>query len=233
MEIRPYGRDYRQAEQPPGGGGGGGGGGGEDPQALSRKQRDIIAGTYKVVRDKARYTPKEFTENLATLRLAPEQLREDVAVLGQRLIERGIADQDSGFAKIAAMLPKAAEEMKGAEARLGASDPKGALTPEQRALQQLQRAEAVFREVMVSQGGGGGGVGRGGADPNGAAFPDLFQLGGDRMRNQHETAERARAEQADRAVDETLERRKQLASRQQQENGRMCRKADSLRAQGQ
>ena len=201
MEVRPYAKDYKQAEQPPGGGGGGGAGGEEDqdsPQALSRKQRDIIAGTYKVMRDKARYSPKEFTENLATLRLAQEKLREAVATLAGRLVERGIAAQDTGFAKIAAMLPKAADEMKGAEARLRAADPKGALSPEQKALQQLQRAEAVFREVTVSQGGGGGGGGGGEQQSNAEDLADLFELERDKMRNQYETVERAQAEQADR-----------------------------------
>src|SRR5688572_21603122 len=169
---------------------------------------------------------------MATLKLSQEKLREQVGTLADRLVERGIAQSDSGFAKIAAMLPKAAEEMQNAEKRLGATDPKGALSPEQKALQQLQRAEAVFREVTVSQGGGGGGGGGGGQQQSNAEdLADLFELERDRMRNQYETVEQGQAEAADRTVDETLEKLKQLASRQQQENERMRRKADSLRSQ--
>ena len=58
---------------------------------------------------------------------------------------------------------KAAAEMDSAEKRLTSGSPTSALQPEQRALQQLQRAEAVFREIQIStgqQGGGGGGGGQ-------------------------------------------------------------------------
>jgi uncharacterized protein DUF4175 len=227
LQIRPFAQDYRQQQ-----GGGGGGGGGEDPGKLSQRQREIVAGTFKTERDRKTIPAKQFQEDVATLALAQSRLRDQADQLARRLVERGIAGQDTNFAKIAEILPKAVAEMRTAEATLGKRDTKGALPPEQRALQHLQRAEAVFREIQVSMGeGGGAGAGE---QPNAEDLADLFELERDKLRNQYEAVERGRQEQqqqADNQVDEALERLKQLASRQQQENERLRRKADSLRAQ--
>jgi hypothetical protein len=230
LQIRPFAQDYRQQQQ--GGGGGGGGGGGDDPGKLSQQQRQIVAGTFKTERDRKTIPAKQFQEDVATLALAQSRVREQADQLARRLVERGIAAQDTNYAKIAEILPKAVAEMRTAEATLGRRDTKGALAPEQRALAHLQRAEAVFREIQVSMGGEGGGGG--GEQQNAEDLADLFELERDKMRNQYEAVERGRQEQqrqADNQVDEALERLKQLASRQQQENERLRRKADSLRAQ--
>src|SRR5688572_14034371 len=227
LEIRPFAQDYRQQQQ-----GGGGGGGGDDPGKLSQQQRQIVAGTFKTERDRKTTPAKQFQEDVATLALAQSRVREQADQLARRLVERGIAAQDTNYAKIAEILPKAVAEMRAAEVTLGRRDTKGALPPEQRALQHLQRAEAVFREIQVSMGGGGGGGG--GEQQNAEDLADLFELERDKMRNQYEAVERGRQQQqqqADNQVDEALERLKQLASRQQQENERLRRKADSLRAQ--
>ncbi len=160
MQVRPYENDYRQQQ----GGGGGGGGGGQqnDANQLSQTQRDIIAATFKTARDSAQTDKKSLDENLATLRLSQQRLREQTSQLASRLVERGIAQGDSAWNKIAQILPKAAAEMDTAEKNLSKGSPSSALQPEQRALAQLQRAEAVFREIQVSMGGGGGGGGGGG-----------------------------------------------------------------------
>jgi hypothetical protein len=164
MEIRPFGRNYRQADA--GGGGGGGGGGGQqgDSEAdgqLSQRQRELIAATFNMVRDRDQYTEKEFEENLVTLALAQEKLQEQALTLAQRLANRGVA-RDSAFRTISQALPLAAAEMAQAAEQLRSIDAPEALPPEQRALLQLQRAEAAYREVQVrlgQQGGGGGGGG--------------------------------------------------------------------------
>ena len=104
-------------------------------------------------------------EDPPTPRLAQPKLREDAGTLARRLVERGIGETDAGYKKIAEILPIATAQMDTAERKLLAFTPRGALQPEQRALQQLQRAEAVFKEIQVRQGqqggGGGGGGGRG------------------------------------------------------------------------
>src|SRR5690606_34267366 len=120
---------------------------------------------------------------------------------------------------LAEMMPKAMEEMEAAEEKLVKSEVTDALGPEQRALQWLERAEAVFREVQVSmqQGGGGGG---GGQDANAEDLADLLELETDKLRNQYEQVQRGQQEQANAEVDELAERLKRLAARQQQENER-------------
>src|SRR5690606_32168022 len=115
IEIRPFSRDYRQAEQM----GGPGGGGEAQPGALAQRQREIVAATFNVVRDRERYSDKELRENLVTLALSQGKLREQVETLVGRMGARGIVQLDSSFQAIAEALPRAAEEMKEAEAKLG------------------------------------------------------------------------------------------------------------------
>ncbi|MGH7718428.1 MAG: DUF4175 family protein, partial [Gemmatimonadaceae bacterium] len=224
MEVRPFDQEYRQAEQR----GAGGGGGGEAPGALSQRQREIIAATFKTERDRETFSEGEQRENLATLALSQGRLRERVEQLARRMVERGVA-VDSTLAKVAAELPLAAEAMRAAEEQLGKRNAKDALPPEQKALQHLQRAEAAFREVQVSFGEQGGGGGGGGASAEDLA--DLFELETDKLRNQYETVERGQRENTDEQVDETLERLRRLAARQQQENERMRRASEALRSQ--
>ncbi|MFI5232319.1 MAG: DUF4175 family protein, partial [Gemmatimonadales bacterium] len=147
LQVRPYGQDYRQQQ---GGGGGGGGGQQDNPGPLSERERQVIAASFNTARDSATLAKKALDENLATLRLSQQKLREEVEQLAKRLVDRGIAASDSGWKKIATILPKAAAEMDTAEKVLAKGTPRGALQPEQRALVQLQRAEAVFRDIQVS-----------------------------------------------------------------------------------
>jgi len=232
MQVRPYENDYRQQQ----GGGGGGGGGGQQNDAgqLSQKQRDIIAATFKTSRDSALTDKKSLQENLATLRLSQQRLKEQTNQLVDKLVERGIAKSDSNWKKISDILPKAAAAMDTAEKKLSDGSPQAALQPEQRALQQLQRAEAVFHEIQVSMGGGGGGGGGNKTDAQDLA--DIFELQKDGLRNQYETVQRGQQQdqqqQANNQVDETLEKLRQLAARQQQENDRARAKADSLSRMG-
>ncbi len=223
MEVRPFDREFRQADQS----GGGGGGAGFD-SSLSQRQRDIIAATFKMVRDRQRYSDKEYRENLATLALAQGRLREQVEGLVSRIRARGILQMDSSFQTVAEALPKAAEEMAAAEERLGERDAAEALPPEQRALQQLQRAEAAFREVQVgrSESGGGGG------QANVEELAELFELELDKQRNQYERVERSRQQQIDEQLDETLQKLQELARRQQQENERARARAREGQSQG-
>ena len=212
MEIRPFDRRFRQAEQAPGAPGGG------FDSSLSQQQRDIIAATFKMVRDREEYTDKEYHENLATLALAQGRLREQVENLVRRMNARGIVDMDSSFRTIAEALPIAAREMGEAEQQLGERQPKEALSPEQRALQQLQRAEAAFRDVQVGHGAqGSGGSGASIAED----LADLFELELDKQRNQYESLQRSRQRETDDQIDETLQKLQELARRQQQENERL------------
>ncbi len=215
ITIRPFDREYKQNQQA---GGGGGGQQQQSPSELIAQQREIIAATFKSNRDKATTPAQQFRENVTTIHLAQGRVREQVIALGNQLQRPAVQAADTGFKVIAQLLPKAVEEMRKAEEQLVGRKLDDALPPEQRALQYLERAEAVFKEVQVSmQNGGGGG---GGNASQASDLADLFELETDKMRNQYEQVQRGAQEQASKEVDETLERLKRLASRQQQENER-------------
>jgi hypothetical protein len=216
LRIRPFGKDYRQAEQ-----GGMPGQQGETPEGLSARQREIIAGTFKVQRDRATSTEQQLREDLALLALSQGRLRERVEGLLQEMKRRNAVGMDSTFALIQKELEASVPEMQAAEHQLGQRKPDDALPPAQRALQHLQRAEEAFREVQVSFGNQGGGGGDANNDAENLA--DLFELETDKLQNQYETLERGEERQRQRQMDETLERLRQLAARQQQETERLQR----------
>jgi hypothetical protein len=215
LEIRPFDQRFRQAESR----GEQSGGGGASVGELSARQRQIVSATFKLIRDSLDYDAEELRENLTTLTLAQGRLREEVQALVSRMESRGVMSVDSTFRIIAEALPQAIEAMDQAEARLGERQPQAALSPEQVALQHLQRAESAFREREISQESGGGGGG--GQASNADELADLFELELDKLRNQYERVDRGDRQEASQQVDELLEKLEELARRQQQENERM------------
>jgi hypothetical protein len=223
LQVRPFERTYRQGENQ---GGQGQGASGQQPeQSLSELQRQIIAATFNLVRQKATYGADEFSQNVVSVALAQERLRGQVSTLVERMQNRGIADSDPGFRDVSTILPRADSAMVRAKARLDEEDLKQALPEEQTALRFLQQAEDTYQRVVVqqqSQGGGGGGGQQQAADD----LADLFELQLDQMKNQYETVRRGEQQQSDDQVDAVLEKLKELARRQQQE-------AERQRRQGQ
>ncbi len=220
LEIRPFDRNYRQAEQ--GGGGGMGGDGGFD-NTLSVQQKMIVSATFRLVRDAEEYSGKEMSENLTTIALMQGRLREQVGSLITRMGNRGQQLlEDEEFSQIIEFLQQAGTEMTAAQRELEAERPDEAMTVEKQALASLQRAESAFRELTVSfqQGGGGGG---GGNQQLSEDLADLFELELDKLRNQYETVQRGAAEQAQAEVDELMQKLRELARRQQRENERQNR----------
>ena len=223
LEVRPFDKSYREGEQ----GGGGGGGGGQSAEGLSERQRQIVVGTFNVLRDSAAQQ-SSFPENVTTLTISEGQLREDVLELSKQLRQRRMVAVDSTFDQIATALDTARSELQKAEELLGRRKPREGLVPAQKALQHLQRAEAAYREVQIQRGqqGGGGGAG---AQREAEDLADLFELETDKLQNQYESLKRDNGQQAERQLDETAERLRRLANRQQQENERMQRAADAMR----
>jgi hypothetical protein len=222
VRIRPFSRDFRQA-QSQGGGGGGGGGGGNQVTALSEQQRQVIAATFNINRDRRSLSQDKLRENSRIVSLSQSRLREQVEGLLTRMNSQ-LVERDPAFAKIAEMLPQAVQAMKDAEGQLSAAKPETAIKPEQQALQILQKAEEEYEmQVSVSRQQGGGGGGGGGAMQQELA--ELFEQELDQMASRYETASQATQQAADREVDELLEKLKELARRQQQEAERQRRRA--------
>jgi Domain of unknown function (DUF4175) len=227
VQIRPFKKDYKPAQSQAMGGGGGGAG--QQVGQLSQQQREIVAATFNIVRDKAKTKPEKFRENVVFLNLAQAKLREQVEELVGKLKSR-LGAVDPAYNKIAEALPKAAEEMKSAEADLKALKADSALSPEQRALKLLQDAEQQYElQVAQQQGGGGGG---GGQNAMAEDLADLFELELDKLANQYEMQQRAEQQGNDQQIDQLVEKLKELARRQQQEMERQRRLAQAGQSGG-
>ena len=210
LNMRPFERAYRQAEQQ----GGGGGGGGGSETALSDMQRQIIAATFNLIRQQSTYGEDEFSENVVSVGLAQGRLKDQVTTLLQRMENRGLTQTAEGFRDVSEILPKAFEAMTKAQEDLGDEELRGALPDEQEALRYLQQAEETYERFVQEQqgGGGGGGAGQQAAED----LADLFELELDKLKNQYETVQRGQQQQADNEIDELLEKLQELARRQEQ-----------------
>jgi hypothetical protein len=213
LRVRPFKQDFKQAMSQ-GGGGGGGGGGQQQVDALSEQQRQIIAATFNVQRDRKTFTPAKLRENSTVVGLSQSRLREQVEGLITRMNSQ-LVQQDPAFEKIAKLLPEAIEAMKEAEGQLAKTSPDQALPSEHKALTILQKAEEEYETQVSVQRGGGGGGGGGGSQQQ-QELADIFEQELDKMASRYETAGRSQQENADRQVDELLEKLKELARRQQQ-----------------
>jgi uncharacterized protein DUF4175 len=222
LRIRPFKKDFRQAQSQGGGGGGGGGGAGQ-VEALSEQQRQIISATFNVQRDRKKLTNDKLRENSTVVSLSQSRLREQVEGLLTR-INSQLIERDPAFAKIGELLPQAVTAMKEAEGKLSAASPDQALPPENKALTILQKAEEEYEtQIQVSRQQGGGGGGGGGQVQQELAA--LFDQELNKMASRYETASQASEQNRDREVDELLEKLKELARRQEQEAERQRRRA--------
>jgi hypothetical protein len=214
IEVRPFEQKYVQNQQ----GGGQPGNGGEAQEALSQQQKEIVSATFKLIREKNRMPAKEFVDGVKALALVQSRLQAQTQGLVDRLQRRGAVQVDESFRKLSEYLNNAIGEMSKAAVNLGAQKPDSALPQEQRSLQQLMRAESLFREIQVSfaaQGGAGSG-----SQANAEDLADLFELELNKLKNQYETVQRGEKQSRDQKVDEALQRLKELAKRQQQLNER-------------
>src|SRR6185369_14409489 len=188
IEVKPFEMEYKQSQQQ---GGGGGGQGDQDQNALSRRQKDLIAATHRLIREGDKYTEQERRDGYEAVAAGQEKLRTDTLEFLDRMGRR-LGDVDEGQKQVAEMaehLRQAAKEMEGAPPPLRKEAGKDALPPEQRALQRLLAADAIFREVQVAfgqQNGGGSGSQR-----EQQELAGLFELELDKMKNQYETVQRA------------------------------------------
>jgi Domain of unknown function (DUF4175) len=106
VRVRPLKKDFKKAESQ--GGGGGGGGGQQDNQvgALSEQQRQIIAATFNVQRDRKTSNPQKLRESSVVVGLMQKRLREKVNELLTNFAER-VGSQAERFKKITDFLKQA------------------------------------------------------------------------------------------------------------------------------
>ena len=214
IEVKPFEMQYRQSQQQ---GGQGGGGGDQDQNALSRRQKDLIAATHRLIRESDKYTEQERKDGYEAVASGQEKLRTDTLEFLDRMGRRlgGDLDSQKEVAEMAEHLRQAAKEMEGAPPPLRKETGKDALPPEQRALQRLLAADALFREVQVAFGNQSG-SGQGGEEQQQQELAGLFDLELDKMKNQYETVQRAQQQQAQQQKSEAERKLEELARRQQQ-----------------
>ena len=213
IEIKPFEMEYKQSQQQ---GGMGGGQGDQDQNALSRRQKDLIAATHRLIREGDKYSPQERKDGYEAVASGQEKLRTDTLEFLDRMGRRLGGESQRQMVQIADKLKKAADEMQNAPPPLRQESGKDALPPEQRALQNLLAADALFREVQVAFGNQSNGSGGGNSDRQQQELAGLFELELDKMKNQYETVRRAQQQQAQQEKSEAERRLEELARRQQQ-----------------
>jgi hypothetical protein len=213
IEVKPFEMQYKQSQQQ--GGGGQGEGGDQDQNALTRRQKELIAATHRLMREGQRYTPQERGDGYEAVAGGQEKLKSDTLEFIERL-RRRMGEQLEGREELSRMaedLRAATREMDGAPPPLRKQAGRDALPPEQRALQRLLSADAIFREMQVAfgnqQSGGGGG------ERESRELSDLMELELDKMKNQYETLNREQRQRAEQAKTEAERRLEELARRQE------------------
>src|SRR6202030_518837 len=214
VQADPFEREFSQAQAAGGRGGGGGGGGQQDQNDISQREKEIIAETWKHQGDK-KATQQAAAEAAKFLSGVQSKLRDQARSLAGRMQSRELSQANDEFNSFVKDMTAAADSMGPASEKLQSQKWQEALPDEQKALQNLLRAEATFRKIQVAFGGAGGGGGSGGGA--GRDLASLFDLELDTEKNQYETAQTAGAAgQRDKDIDEALQKLDQLARRQEE-----------------
>ena len=213
IQVDPFEREFSQSQQS--GGGGGGGGGQNNQMEISKREKELIAATWKQQNDRT-MGAKDSAVAGQFLSDAQQKLRDQVMALSARMESRDLSEANDEFTSFEKDMQIAASAMAPSADKLKGTQWKEALPLEQKALQALLHAEATFRQIQVAfgqqQGGGGGGANSAGRD-----LASLFDLELDTEKNQYETAQRASpAEQHEKEVEDALAKLDALAKRQQE-----------------
>jgi hypothetical protein len=210
IQAEPFEREFSQSQQS----GGGGGGQQNDQTEISKREKELIAATWKQANDKTA-TPKDAATAGQFLADAQQRLRDQVNALSARIQSRDLSEANEEFTGFEKDMQAASAAMTPSADRLKAMQWKDAIPLEQRALQSLLRAEATFRQIQVAFGQSGGGGGSGSSA--GRDLASLFDLELDTAKNQYETAQTASpAEQHAKDVESALEKLDALAKRQEE-----------------
>ncbi len=214
VQTEAFDYKFSQSQQAGGMGGGGGGGGGQDNN-ISERQKQIIAATFNELRGESK-SKASIQEQAHFLSDTEGKLGAQAKTLAERMSNRELSQASSEFDNFSKLMTTASSEMGEAVEQLAPGKWHDALVPEQKALQSLLRAEAIFRDIQVAFGQQGGGAGGSGAQRE---LARMFDLELDTSKNQYETGQQqneASADQQQKAIDDAFERLQLLARRQQE-----------------
>jgi hypothetical protein len=210
VQVDPFQREFSQSQQSPSGGGGGRGQSSQND--MSKRQKELIAATWKQRNDKSS-TAKESDSAAQFLADAQHKLRDQVTALSSRMNRRELPEANDELTAFDRDMQQAASFMTPSANRLKERQWKEALSLEQRALQALLHAEATFRQIQVAFGQqAGDGAGSSSAKRN---LDSLFDLELDTKKNQYETAQNTSSvDKQQKDIDDVLAKLDALAKRQ-------------------
>jgi len=211
-QAEPFDFKFTQSQQM--GGGMSGMGMGNEESDISERQKQIIAATFNELRSSSK--PRAALEQDARFLSDLEgKLGEQAKTLADRMASRELGSANTEFEEFSKLMTQASSQMNDAVAELRPGKWHDALTPEQRAMQSLLRAEALFRDIQVAFGQAGAGMGVSGPQRD---LARMFDLELDTSKNQYETGQSSPGSHEDqqKAIDEAFERLKMLAQRQQE-----------------
>ncbi len=206
--------DYKFSQSQQSGGGMGGMGGGPGDNNISERQKQIIAATFNELRGESK-SKSSIQEQARFLSDMEGKLGAQAKTLAERMGNRELSQANPEFENFSKLMTFASSEMGEAVGQLQPGKWHAALVPEQKALQSLLRAEAIFRDIQVAFGQQGGGGGGSGAQRE---LARMFDLELDTSKNQYETGQQQNetANQQQKAIDAAFERLQMLARRQQE-----------------
>jgi hypothetical protein len=206
IQAKPFEFNYSQSQQE-----GQPGASGDPSQKISERQQEIIAATFNQLRDtgKGKATAQENAKYLADVQ---SKLRDQAKSLADRMKSRDLGSTNPATQSFVQNVELAVKQMEPAAEQLRGAQWQPALSPEQKALQFLLRAEANFRDIQISMAKGQGSGSAGGSRD----MENLSELELDTNKNQYESGRQSAEDDQQKKVDDALARLKELAKRQQQ-----------------
>lgn len=209
IQVQPFDRRFMQSQAA----GGGQGGMDDQPGSISDRQREILLATWNLQRSRdepGSRGAQRLQDNARMLSELQSTLAEQASTLVTRARARLLATADEQIRAFVENLELAAQAMQPAAKHLRALELRQAIPAEQKALQHLLRAEAIFTDIQVAFANNGGGGWQAGRD-----LADMFELEMDLEKNQYETESRVSMETPSRELEEAIRKLRELARRQE------------------
>ncbi|MFK7996054.1 MAG: hypothetical protein AB8B87_18090 [Granulosicoccus sp.] len=213
VDVRPFERRFSEGQGAAAGGGGGGSA--NEGSEISRRQKEIFLATWNLQRstEAADGDTTGHEDNARLLSELQRTLAEQARTLADRSEARELVSQGEEIRQFVEYLREAADQMEPSALALDELAFNDAIQPQQKALQLLQRAEALFADIRMTQQEGQGGSGQ----QAGQDMAEMFELEMDLERNQYEQPDRGgNSADAQQQLDDIFEELADLARRQQE-----------------